>query len=32
MYGKTVEKHEISGEGGGAIPITIIEAVKPENL
>jgi hypothetical protein len=31
MYGKTVEKHEISGEGGGPIPITIIEPIKPEN-
>ena len=29
VYGKALAKHELSGEGGGAIPITIIEPVKP---
>ncbi len=29
IYGKPVERHELSGEDGGAIQITIIEPVKP---
>jgi hypothetical protein len=28
-YGKPVDRVELSGEGGGPIPITIIEPVKP---
>lgn len=30
LYGKPVDRLEVSGEGGGPIPITIIEPVKPE--
>jgi len=30
MYGKPVDRLEVSGEGGGPIPITIIEPVKPD--
>jgi hypothetical protein len=30
MYGKPVDRLEVSGEGGGPIPITIIEPVRPD--
>lgn len=30
FYGKPVDRVEVSGEGGGPIPITIIEPVKPD--
>ena len=30
LYGKPVDRLEVSGEGGGPIPITIIEPVKPD--
>lgn len=30
VYGKITDKHELTGEGGGPIPITIIEPVKPD--
>jgi len=30
MYGKPVDRIEVGGEGGGPIPITIIEPVKPD--
>jgi hypothetical protein len=30
LYGKPVDRVELSGEGGGPIPITIIEPVKPD--
>lgn len=29
-HGKPVDRVEVSGEGGGPIPITIIEPVKPD--
>lgn len=31
-YGRPVDRLELSGEGGGPIPITIIEPVKPESI
>lgn len=30
LYGKPVDRIEVAGEGGGPIPITIIEPVKPD--
>lgn len=30
LYGKPVDRLEVSGEGGGPIPITIIEPVNPD--
>lgn len=32
LFGKLTEKHELSGEAGGPIPITIIEPVKPDGV
>jgi hypothetical protein len=29
LYGRPVDRLEVSGEGGGPIPITIIEPIKP---
>jgi len=30
LHGKPVDRIEVGGEGGGPIPITIIEPVKPD--
>jgi len=30
MYGRPVDRIEVGGEGGGPVPITIIEPVKPD--